>query len=297
MATSTNLGLYLPTREDYISVKRDLSDNYEIIDAAVGGNTQGIAQIQSETDIMINGATSTSNVTIGQFVTVRNSSITGIADGVYKALANVTAGTSFVAANLQAVTGGALNKIVSDTNAMIQQQENDMDIVVRGNTASVNVTAGQFVTVRDSTIANISDGVYKAANNVSSGVPFTDADLNDISSGALNELVSDLTTLNEHIVRNETWIQHSALANYSQGIGLPSSWRALYVLISNSGSSVPEYYTFTVYSWSPVARFISGYGGDGFCYCTFVIENNTLVIGGHKYKGEDYTPKVAIYYM
>ena len=47
MATSTNLGLYLPTRDDYISVKRDISDNMEIIDAAVGSNTSSVSNIDS----------------------------------------------------------------------------------------------------------------------------------------------------------------------------------------------------------------------------------------------------------
>ena len=47
MATSTNLGLYLPTRDDYISVKRDISDNMEIIDEAVGANTSGVSNIDS----------------------------------------------------------------------------------------------------------------------------------------------------------------------------------------------------------------------------------------------------------
>lgn len=107
MATSNNLGLYLPVREDYISVKRDLSDNYEVIDAAVG-----------ELDVIINGNTASVNVTSGQFVTVINSTITGITDGIYKATANVSAGTAFTSSNLQSVTSGALNDLNSQISTL-----------------------------------------------------------------------------------------------------------------------------------------------------------------------------------
>lgn len=51
MATSENLGLYLPTRDDYISVKRDISDNMEIIDAAVGQNIADINKVGTATVI------------------------------------------------------------------------------------------------------------------------------------------------------------------------------------------------------------------------------------------------------
>ena len=101
MATSDNLGMYLPTREDYISVKRDITDNLKLIDAATG-----------KMDIIVNGNTASVNVTSGQYVTVLNSTITGITDGIYKAVANVAAGVAFVAANLSAPSSGALNEIV-----------------------------------------------------------------------------------------------------------------------------------------------------------------------------------------
>lgn len=101
MAVSNNLGMYLPTRDDYISVKRDISDNLALIDAAAGNM-----------DIIVNGNTASVNVTSGQFVTVLNSTITGVTDGIYKAVANVAAGVPFVAANLTSPTSGALNELV-----------------------------------------------------------------------------------------------------------------------------------------------------------------------------------------
>ena len=47
MATSENLGMYLPTRDDYISVKRDISDNLEILDEVVGANRDGVSKLDS----------------------------------------------------------------------------------------------------------------------------------------------------------------------------------------------------------------------------------------------------------
>lgn len=58
MATSENLGLYLPTRDDYISVKRDISDNMEIIDEAVGNNTNNIILLNNKTDTITSTQTS-----------------------------------------------------------------------------------------------------------------------------------------------------------------------------------------------------------------------------------------------
>lgn len=107
MATSNNLGMYLPTREDYISVKRDISDNLAILDAAAGNM-----------DILVNGNTASVNVTSGQFVTVLNSTITGVTDGIYKAVANVAAGVPFVAANLTSPTSGALNELVEQIGTL-----------------------------------------------------------------------------------------------------------------------------------------------------------------------------------
>ena len=68
----------------------------------------------------------------------------------------------------------------------------DIAIVITGNTASVNVTTGQFVYVKGSTITGIADGLYKAVNNVAAGTPFTSADLDntDTANGGLNAISS-----------------------------------------------------------------------------------------------------------
>lgn len=104
MAVTTNIKLYKPSGNDYVSVERDLNENYEKIDEAVGNNSNAIA-------IIIDGNTSTADVIAGNFVFVRNSTITGVTDGLYTANNNVAHGTAFGQADLTAASNGGLNAL------------------------------------------------------------------------------------------------------------------------------------------------------------------------------------------
>jgi len=64
--------------------------------------------------IIINGNKASKNVSTGDYVLVENSTISGIADGGYKALSNVSAGTAFAASDLSALTKGAVTLIGED---------------------------------------------------------------------------------------------------------------------------------------------------------------------------------------
>ena len=68
-----------------------------------------IAAVQNEIGIVINGNTATQNVAKGQYVIVKNSTITDITDGLYTAATEITAGTAFISTNLIAETAGGLN--------------------------------------------------------------------------------------------------------------------------------------------------------------------------------------------
>lgn len=70
-----------------------------------------ITEAQSEVGIVVNGSTALQNVAIGQYVIVKNSTITGVTDGLYVASASVTAGTAFTSADLIAKTEGGLNAL------------------------------------------------------------------------------------------------------------------------------------------------------------------------------------------
>ena len=139
MATTPNIGLYKPTRDDYVSVQRDLSNNYELIDDAIGQNNTLI----NDMDIIVNGNTASVNVTAGQFVTVRNSTIAGITDGIYKAKVNVSSGTSFTSSNLENITGGALNSL--NEKFAISSYTASQAITMNGGKGSV---AGTDIVVR-----------------------------------------------------------------------------------------------------------------------------------------------------
>ena len=61
--------------------------------------------------IVIRGNKATKNVATGDLVLVERSTISGVTDGGYKALANVSAGTAFTSANLSALSNGGLNAL------------------------------------------------------------------------------------------------------------------------------------------------------------------------------------------
>lgn len=67
-------------------------------------------------------------------------------------------------------------------------------IPIIGNVASVNVAAGTFVYVKNSTITGITDGLYIAVNAISANTAFTAADLDNTNTavGGLNALNSKI---------------------------------------------------------------------------------------------------------
>lgn len=100
--------------------------------------------------------------------------------------------------------------------AVVDQLQKDLAILVSGNTAAVNVTAGQYVVVHGSTITGVSDGLYTAVNNVSSGTQFTAADLAAVSAGGLNDLHNQVNTLNGNLT--PTPVTLSAGSGLSTGL-------------------------------------------------------------------------------
>lgn len=103
------------------------------------------------------------------------------------------------------------NIVDSGKKPEIFAQNSELDIVVNGDSATVNITAGDFVTVRNSTITGITDGMYKAVNNISANTALSSSDLTAVTSGALNSLNSNITALDYKLIRV------SATANWSNG--------------------------------------------------------------------------------
>ena len=120
MATSTNLGLYLPTRDDYISVKRDISDNMEIIDSAVGANTIGVANIDSGLAYVAVKVGNNWQIPSGKTAQIGDYVIV---NGVFgHATAVLTGGSTNIVENTNwvAETNGVLNSIASQISVAIR---------------------------------------------------------------------------------------------------------------------------------------------------------------------------------
>jgi hypothetical protein len=79
--------------------------------ANITAQSQAIQKLEDEVGKVVNGNTCLLNISIGDYVIVKNSTITGITDGLYTANAAVGAGTAVVQANLTAVSGGGFNAL------------------------------------------------------------------------------------------------------------------------------------------------------------------------------------------
>ena len=133
MAVTPNLGLYKPTRDDYINVSRDISQNMDKIDAAFGQ-----ALDTSEFGIVVTGNTANVNIVAGQYVIIRNSTISNVDDGLYIAKSAIPSGEAISESNLEAVSGGGLNAVNPRPN---YESTNKVDIAGGNNVGSVNFTA------------------------------------------------------------------------------------------------------------------------------------------------------------
>ena len=94
--------------------KIENSDNWRQIFDAHNDSVDAEDKIVPEMAPIVNGNKSTVGAAIGEYVLVRNSSITGITDGAYTAAKAIPANTTIDSTYLTAVgTGGALNSLNS----------------------------------------------------------------------------------------------------------------------------------------------------------------------------------------
>ena len=110
----TNLGT--PTANGDAVNKSYVDSNYrtataqDAIDAAQDAEIVARAQA-NEVGVVITGARPSIAVTAGQYVIVRNSTISGITDGLYTANTTLSPSADVTAANLMAVSNGGLNSL------------------------------------------------------------------------------------------------------------------------------------------------------------------------------------------
>lgn len=91
----------------------DLAAEISTRAAADTALSQDIAKLQSQIGIVVDGNSAAVNVASGQYVIVKNSTITGITDGLYTYSGSTTktAGNSFTSSELTAVPTGGLNSL------------------------------------------------------------------------------------------------------------------------------------------------------------------------------------------
>lgn len=98
MAVTPNLNLYKPDGSDYVSVDRDLNENYDKIDSAVAKDKSDVNNLQMNFGIVENTDVATHNIANKQYV---------IWDGaLYRANQAIAIGTTLSATNLDAVPNG-----------------------------------------------------------------------------------------------------------------------------------------------------------------------------------------------
>ena len=95
----------MPVGTEHVS-RQIINENYQRIDAGFGETARS-----NEIGIVVTGNTATLDIETGDYVIVRESTIDGVLDGLYTAVADVTAGTAVVGTDLSAQGRGGLNAI------------------------------------------------------------------------------------------------------------------------------------------------------------------------------------------
>lgn len=125
-------------------------------------------------------------------------------------LADIPSGSGVVSINgmtgTVTLTGSDIHRSNNDStliSTVLENIETYTDLlssgiakIINGNTSTLNLYAKQYVFVINSTIQNISDGMYQMVNPVTAGTPVGEADLNPITAGALNVMRSEFYTYN-----------------------------------------------------------------------------------------------------
>ena len=175
---------------------------------AIGNNTTAIGKLAGD---LADTYDDTATYNVGDYCIYSNQ--------LYKCSTAIAVAESFTPAHWTACNitdeiagaGSNLGPAVAANTASIGHIEESMAIVINGNTAAVNVSAGQYVYVKGSTITGITDGLYKAVNAIVSGTAFTSADLDntDTASGGFN-------ALNSNCQKEWTYIDEVAVGSVKQ---------------------------------------------------------------------------------
>ena len=112
--------------------KIENTDNWREIFDAHNDSVDAEDKLAQDTAPIVNGNKSTTGASAGEYVLVRNSSITGITDGAYKAAQAIPANTAIDSTYLTAITGG----IANDLNSNISTLDGKIDALLVRETSS-----------------------------------------------------------------------------------------------------------------------------------------------------------------
>jgi hypothetical protein len=178
--TTTNIKLVKPDYSESADVQV-LNGNADKIDAAFG-------ETYNDLGIVVNGNKAALSAAIGQFVVLKNSTISGRSDGLYTAAKAIPANTAIDSTYLTAVSGGGLNALNNDimnkaerTNYTVAGNSSSA-ISIPSNTRAFIVTSGTAGTQKSMIILSASSGGSVAYTLVCQG---NDVSYNDASSNQL----------------------------------------------------------------------------------------------------------------
>ena len=144
----------------------------------------------------------------------------------------------------------------NDTADALEQLAEDTAIIVNGNKTSHTggAASGQYVLVRNSTITDITDGLYTAAQAIPANTAIDKTYLTAVSGGGLNALNSNISTVDSKLTGMFTRKQRT----YSN-VTIPSTGYIKVDSYSDMGVSTSKYnISMTIRGWS------GDIGGVGF---------------------------------
>ena len=130
----------------------------------------------------------------------------------------------------------------------------NLAVIVSGDTASVNVSTGDYVLVVGSTIANVDDGLYIANSGVTAGTPFVSSNLTATSKGGLNALKGDL--------QDDILPEAYKIVSYSGNLN-SLAYGAVYSASSSANNPTAHNYFVIAYTFSTSTAFQIAIRGAG----------------------------------
>ena len=184
---------------DFYATEMPMSDQDSTkVSAKIGDVADDVSMLAESVGIVVDGNTSALGASSGQYVILRNSTITGCADGLYTAAQAIPANTAIDSTYLTAVSGGGLNALSGQLQKKTSFTKTDGSNANRTNITVPTVAGGVFLIVAGQSITSVNtDGNGDISNFISfaeSGHEATKVDAHTMSiwSGSWYRSVSIL---------------------------------------------------------------------------------------------------------